>query len=65
MPCMLSADVRKEELAAFAAWIDEGVRDPQLLKAKAGLESIGPKLPVDVLHHARNDRVLASFMDNV
>ena len=64
-PTILSADVRKEELAAFTAWIEEAVLDPQLLKAKAGVESIGPKLPVDVLRHARNDRVLASFIDNV
>ena len=64
-PTILSADVRKEELAAFTAWIEEAVLDPQLLKAKAGVESIGPKLPVDVLRHARNDRVLESFIDNV
>ncbi len=64
-PTIVSADVRKEELAAFTDWIELAVRDPQLLKAKAGLESLGPKLPVDVLRHARNDRVLASFIDNV
>ena len=64
-PTIVSADVRKEELAAFTAWIEEAVRDPELLKAKAGSESIGPKLPVEVVRHARNDRVLASFIDNV
>jgi hypothetical protein len=64
-PTILSADVRKEELAAFTAWIEEAVRDPELLKAKAGSETIGPKLPVEVVRHARNDRVLASFVDNV
>lgn len=64
-PTIVSADVRKEELAAFTAWIEEAVRDPELLKAKAGSETLGPKLPVEVVRHARNDRVLASFIDNV
>lgn len=64
-PTIVSADVRKEELAAFTAWIEEAVRDPELLKAKAGSESLGPKLPVEVVRHARNDRVLASFIDNI
>ena len=64
-PTIVSADVRKEELAAFKAWIEEAVRDPELLRAKAGSESIGPKLPVEIVRHARNDRVLASFIDNV
>ncbi len=64
-PSIVSADVRKEELAAFTAWIEEAVRDPELLKAKAGSESLGPKLPVEVVRHARHDRVLASFIDNV
>ncbi len=64
-PSIVSADVRKEELAAFTAWIEEAVRDPELLKAKAGSEKLGPKLPVEVVRHARNDRVLSSFIDNV
>ena len=64
-PSIVSADVRKEELAAFTAWIEEAVRDPELLKAKAGSETLGPKLPVEVVRHARHDRVLASFIDNV
>lgn len=64
-PTIVSADVRKEELAAFTAWIEEAVRDPELLNAKAGSESIGPKLPVAVVRHARTDRVLTSFIDNV
>ena len=64
-PTIVSADIRKEELAAFTAWIEEAVRDPELLKAKAGSEKLGPKLPVEVVRHARNDRVLASFIDNI
>jgi len=64
-PSIVSAEVRKEELAAFTAWIEEAVCDPELLKAKAGSETLGPKLPVEVVRHARNDRVLASFIDNV
>lgn len=64
-PTIVSAEIRKEELAAFTAWIEVAVRDPELLKAKAGTEKLGPKLPVEVVRHARNDRVLASFIDNV
>ena len=64
-PSIVSADVRKEELAAFTAWIEEAVRDPELLTAKAGSEKLGPKLPVEVVRHARHDRVLTSFIDNV
>ncbi len=64
-PTIVSADVRKEELAAFTAWIEEAVRDPELLKAKAGSDPLGATLPVEVVRHARNDRVLASFIDNV
>ena len=62
---IVSAEIRKEELAAFTAWIEEAARDPELLKAKAGSEKLGPKLPVEVVRHARNDRVLASFIDNI
>lgn len=64
-PTIVSAEVRKEELVAFKAWIEEAVRDSELLKAKSGSEALGPKLPVEVVRHARNDRVLASFIDNV
>ncbi len=62
---IVSAEIRKEELAAFTAWIEEAARDPELLKAKAGSEKLGPKLPVEVVRHARHDRVLASFIDNI
>jgi len=62
---IVSAEVRKEEMAAFTAWIEEAVRDPELLKAKAGSETLGPKLPIEVVRHARSDRVLASFIDNI
>ena len=61
-PTIVSADVRKEELAAFTAWIEEAVRDPELLKAKAGSETLGPKLPVEVVSHARNDPTLPPGM---
>ncbi len=64
-PSLITADVRKEELAAFTAWIEEAARDPELLKAKAGSEKLGPKMPIEVIRHARQDRVLASFIDNV
>jgi len=64
-PSIVSADVRREELNAFKAWIKAAVRDSEHLKTKAGSETLGPKLPVEVVRHARNDRVLASFIDNV
>jgi hypothetical protein len=64
-PTIVSSKARAEELAAFTAWIESAVNDPELLKAKAGTEQIGPALPVEVIHHARKDRILASFVDNI
>jgi len=63
-PSVITQRVRNLEYEAFRAWIIAGVKDPALLKARAG-DALGAKLPDAVIRHARKDRVLASFIDNV
>ncbi|MFT7641343.1 MAG: hypothetical protein ACI9G1_003090 [Pirellulaceae bacterium] len=63
-PNLVTVAVRKEEYEAFRAWIRAAVEDPQLLTAKSATP-IGPQIPAEVIRHARRDRVLASFIDNV
>lgn len=63
-PNLITDRVREQEHEAFQAWIQAAVEDPDLLAAKE-TESIGPQIPDDVIRHARKDRVLASFIDNV
>jgi len=60
----LIAKVREHELVAFRAWIRAAVREPELLKAMSDVE-VGTSLPPEVIRHARNDRVLSSFIDNI
>jgi mono/diheme cytochrome c family protein len=62
---LVSQKVRDEELAAFTAWIEAAVKDPSLLAAKPGDDRLGPKVPLEVVRHARRDRVLASFVENI
>ena len=62
---LITDKVRNEELAAFKAWIEAAVRDPELLKAKGKADPIGPTVSDTVIRHARRDRVLQSFVDNV
>lgn len=57
--------VRQEELTAFREWIRAAVKDPELLTVKPADTPAGPELPVEVIRHARRDRVLSSFVDNV
>ncbi|MBI1900234.1 MAG: hypothetical protein HYS13_03840 [Planctomycetia bacterium] len=64
-PSLVTDKVRQEELEAFRAWIAAAVKDEKLLTAKAASEPIGPALPAEVIRHARQDRVLSSFIDNV
>jgi hypothetical protein len=64
-PSLVTEKVRAEELAAFRAWIDAAVKDPTLAAAKTADPNIGAKLPPEVIRHARQDRVLQSFLDNV
>ena len=63
-PNLITEEVRRKEYEAFSAWISAAVADPKLLAAKAERE-IGPQLPDEVIRHARKDRVLASFIDNI
>lgn len=63
-PNLITDSIRKREYAAFRAWIRAAVREPGLLAAKSGAK-LGPSLPDEVIRHARKDRVLASFIDNI
>ena len=63
-PDPLLEKVRKNELAAFRSWIIAAVREPELLNAKSDTD-IGISLPPEVIRHARRDRVLSSFLDNI
>ena len=56
--------VRQTELVAFRAWVRAAVREPKLLKATSDVE-VGTSLPPEVVRHARRDRVLSSFIDNI
>lgn len=56
--------VRENELIAFRSWIRAAVKDPALLNATSTVE-LGTKVPDEVIRHARKDRVLTSFLDNV
>ena len=64
-PSLVSDTVRDEEAGAFTAWIEAAVRDPKLLAAKPGTEPIGTQVSPELIRHARQDRVLQSFLDNV
>ncbi len=64
-PSLVTDNVRQEEFAAFRAWIRAAASDPKLLAEKDKGGPIGPQLPEEVIRHARTDRVLASFIDNV
>jgi hypothetical protein len=59
------AKVRAEELAAFGAWIAAAAKDAKIAKASPSPEPVGPTLPVEVIRHARRDRVLQSFIENI
>ncbi len=64
-PSPLSEKVREQEYEAFRAWIHAAVKDPALAAATTQDAALGPDLPVEVIRHARRDRVLASFIENV
>jgi hypothetical protein len=61
---LVSQKVRQQEYAAFKSWIVAAAKDPKLLKAKPTRQA-GPTIPDEVIRHARKDRVLQSFIDNV
>ena len=61
------ADARKAEREAFVAWIKACANDPTLRAAPKldPAEVAKPAKPDAVIRHARTDRVLASFEQNV
>jgi hypothetical protein len=66
----LIARLRADELAAFRAWITAAAKEPALvgqtfLPAASSAGPVGPTLPPEIIRHARRDRVLASFLENV
>lgn len=63
-PNLITDKVRQQEHDAFQAWIRAAVKDPNLLAAKSSAAT-GPQLPDEVIRHARKDRVLSSFIENV
>ncbi len=65
VPSLITDNVRKEEYAAFRAWIHAAANDPTLAASKTSDAALGPTVPDAVIRHARKDRVLASFIDNV
>ena len=62
---LINDKIRRQEYESFRAWLRAAVTEPGLLKAKPANDIPGPDLPVEVIRHARTDRVLASFIDNV
>ena len=66
-PNAVSAKLRKAEREAFVAWIAACAADPKL-KAAPKLDEkdrAAPSRPVEVIRHARKDRLLESFERNV
>ena len=63
-PDPLIENVRQTEFTAFRTWIRAAVKDPDLLKATSKTD-LGTTLPLEVIRHARKDRVLSSFIDNI
>ena len=64
---LITAKVRDAEYSAFADWIKASSNDPRLRNApKLKTAELGkPTRPNEVIRHARMDRVLASFEENV
>lgn len=64
-PSLLSENARNEEYSAFEEWIVASVADPELRKHRDPKVSAGPAVSLDVVRHARKDRVLASFVTSI
>lgn len=64
---LLHDKVRKREYEAFALWIQACCKDEKLREAPrlAPSEVAKPTVPVEVIQHARKDRLLESFERNV
>ena len=61
----VSRQARAEEYTAFRAWIRAAVKDPVLAQAKTDSDQLGPSVPVEVIRHGRQQRVIASFVENI
>ena len=61
------AKVRDAEYEAFADWVARSAGDPKMrsLPKLAAEKQAKPKRPVEVIRHARKDRVLESFANNI
>jgi hypothetical protein len=64
---LISDKVRKLEYDAFAEWIKASAADPKLREAPklAAADLAQPKRPVEVIRHARLDKVAELFEKNV
>lgn len=63
-PSLVTDGIRQQEFGAFRAWVRAAVNDSTLIADK-DVQPIGPQLSEEVVRHARKDRVLASFIENV
>ncbi len=63
-PSLVTDEIRRVEYEAFRAWVRAAVSDSALI-ANKNVQPIGPRLSEEVIRHARKDRVLASFIENV
>ena len=63
-PSLVTDEIRQVEFEAFRAWVRAAVSDSTLI-ANKDVQPIGPQLSEEVIRHARKDRVLASFVENV
>lgn len=61
---MVNDETRKLEYEAFQQWIHAACKNRDLLTSTTAMP-IGPQTPLEVIRHARRDRVLASFMENI
>ena len=59
------AKLRAVELAAFREWIVAAAKDPDVATAQISTAVVGPVLPSEVIRHARRDRVLQLFVENI
>lgn len=64
---LIQQKVREQEYEAFSDWIRASCKEPTLRDAPklAAVEFAKAKRPVEVIRHARVDRVLESFIVNV
>lgn len=62
---LIHAKVRQAEYDAFRAWVVASCADPKLRNGRKADDVAGPPWPVEVIRHARTDRLLDSFERNV